>query len=57
MIQIEFYLPPPITAADAASILGQLGGQARAKQLREPIRETARQMRAELNLPPDPRLA
>ena len=51
-IQIELYLPPPITAREAAAILGHLGGKVRAQRLREPILKVARRMREELKLPP-----
>ena len=57
MSQIEFYLPPPITAHEAASIIGRLGGKARAQQQRIPIRARTQQLRQELGLKPDPRLA
>ena len=50
MTQIEFYLPPPITAHEAASIIGRLGGQARARKLREPIISTTKQLRRECGL-------
>lgn len=56
MIQIELYLPPPITAHQAAAILGKLGGQARAVAQRKPILERAAQIRDELHLPPSPAL-
>lgn len=56
MTQIELYLPPPITAQEAASILGHLGGKARAEQSRAPIWAKACEIRAELNLPPHPGL-
>jgi hypothetical protein len=54
--QIAFWLPPPITAHEAAAIIGKLGGRARAERARIPIRKTAQQIREELHLPPDPRL-
>lgn len=57
MIQIELYLPPPITAHQAAAILGKLGGQERARRNREPIRTTTRKLRQETGLPPHPALA
>lgn len=56
MIQIEFYLPPPLTAAEAASIIGRLGGQARARQVRGPILAKAAEIRRELNMPRHPAL-
>lgn len=56
MIQIEFYLPPPITAQDAAAILGKLGGKARAAKARAPYLAKAREIRTQLNLSPDRRL-
>jgi hypothetical protein len=57
MTQIELYLPPPITAHEAAAIIGRLGGKARAEQMRAPIRAKANQLREELGLAPDRRLA
>lgn len=56
MTQIELYLPPPITAREAAAALGKLGGQARAASQRKPVLERAAQIRDELNLPPSPAL-
>lgn len=56
MTQIELYLPPPITAREAAAFLGHLGGKARAEQARAPILAMARQLNRELNRPDDPRL-
>lgn len=56
MTQIELYLPPPITAAQAAAILGHLGGKARAEQARAPILAKARELRRERGLEPDQRL-
>jgi hypothetical protein len=41
----------------AAAALGRLGGRARAEQQRAPIRARTLQMRTELGLGPDPRLA
>jgi len=41
----------------AAQILGRLGGKARAEQQREPIRAKAREIREQLGLEPDARLA
>lgn len=41
----------------AASTLGKLGGQARARKIREPIRARARLMREQMGLSPDARLA
>jgi hypothetical protein len=57
MTQIELYLPPPITAKEAAAILGHLGGKAMAEQTRAPIRAKACEIRSELNLPPHPGLS
>lgn len=56
MTQIELYLPPPITAQQAAAIIGRLGGKARAEQVRAPIRAKACEIRNELKLPPHPGL-
>jgi hypothetical protein len=57
MTQIELYLPPPITAKEAASILGHLGGKARAEQARAPIRAKCREMRDQMGLTPHPGLS
>lgn len=57
MIQIELYLPPPITAQQAAAILGHLGGKAMAEKARAPFRAKAREIRSDLNLSVDRRLA
>lgn len=56
MTQIEFYLPPPITAQQAAAILGKIGGQARARNWTEQRNAVARQIRDEMHLPPSPAL-
>jgi hypothetical protein len=48
--QIELYLPPPITAHEAAAIIGHLGGKARAEKARAPIRAKCRELRDELGL-------
>lgn len=56
MIQIQFYLPPPITAHEAAAIIGRLGGKARAEKARAPIRAKCRAIRDELGLPQHPAL-
>lgn len=55
-VQIAMYLPPPITPANAASILGKLGGEARARQIRERFRRKALQLRNELHLGEHPGL-
>ena len=41
----------------AAKYLGERGGAARARQLREPIRARAREIREQLGLPADARIA
>ena len=41
----------------SAAIIGKLGGQARARKLREPIRQRAREIRDQLGLGADERLA
>lgn len=51
MTQIELYLPPPITAHEAAAILGRLGGQERARRDREPIKAKTRELCVELGKP------
>jgi hypothetical protein len=56
MIQYQLVLPPPITAAQAASIIGRLGGMERARRELERKLAVGRQIRAELHLAPDPRL-
>lgn len=56
MTQIEFYLPPPITAHEAAAIIGRLGGKARAEKVRIPIRAKARELRREAGMDPHPAL-
>lgn len=55
--QILMWLPPPITAHEAAAILGRLGGQERARKARAPILAKASAIRRELGLDPDQRLA
>ncbi len=51
--QMTFWLPPPLTPHDHAVALAMIG----ARKRRAPIRKTTRDMRAELGLKPDPRLA
>lgn len=51
-VQFVMVLPAPITAQEAAAILGQLGGKARAERARAPILAKARKLREELNLAP-----
>lgn len=43
--------------ASSASTLGKLGGAARARKLREPFRAKCREMREQLGMAPDARLA
>lgn len=56
MTQGEMFLPPPITAQQAAAIMGRLGGKARAEKVRAPIRAKACEIRIEMGLPPHPGL-
>jgi hypothetical protein len=51
-VQFVMVLPKPITAHEAAAILGKLGGQERARRNREPIKAKARELREQLGLAP-----
>jgi hypothetical protein len=51
-VQFVMVLPPPITAHEAAAILGRLGAKERARREREPIKAEARELREQLGLAP-----
>lgn len=55
-VQFVMVLPAPITAHEAAAILGKRGGQERARRNREPILSKARELRRECGMPPSPAL-